>query len=101
MKSRTSIFASIPAFMALNYQCCLKIFKQKNYSNVQWGSLAYQKWLYEIENDANCDDASEMHGQAGEETRRANCPVHCGFILPPSKALDNDTVFARQREWSW
>lgn len=64
------------------------------------GSLEYQKWLYEIENDANCDDVREMHGQAREETRRANCPVHCGFILPPSKAPDNDTVFARQRERS-
>lgn len=36
MKSRTSIFASIPAFMSLNYQCCLKIFIPKNYSHVQW-----------------------------------------------------------------
>lgn len=60
------------------------------------GSPEYQKWVYEIENDANCDDAREMHGQ---KMRRANCPVHCGFILPPSKAPDNDTVFARQREW--
>lgn len=99
MKRRTSIFASIPAY-GFKLPVLLKNLYTKKLQPRAMGSLAYQKWLYEIENDANCDDAREMHGQAGEETRRANCPVHCGFILPPSKALDNDTVFARQREWS-